>query len=180
MRLPSWSSHCSSADKIVSLRDSLAVSSSCFVFVFWDSLARPFLRTSRGLRVMGCGIGRQIIFSPTLTSLLSPVMDQQYMSSCQFTSAEIHNIIKFIVRNLLKPIDFACKGVWGMGYCGPQGYGINFPAHQVGGSKILWDIRGYGLSQVWVMRMVTVESWLEIRIPGEIGKFSVTLDTLNT
>ncbi len=30
------------------------------------------------------------------------------------------------------------------------------------------------------MRMVTVESWLEIRIPGEIGKFSVTLDTLNT
>jgi len=36
------------------------------------------------------------------------------MSSCQFTSAEIHNIIKFIVQNLLKPIGFAYQGVWGM------------------------------------------------------------------
>ncbi len=43
-----------------------------------------------------------------------------------------------------------------------------------------WIKNSMGYKGLWVMRMVTVESWLEIRIPGEIGKFSVTLDTLNT
>ena len=43
-----------------------------------------------------------------------------------------------------------------MGYCGPMGYGMQFPANQVGGSLELWDIRGYGFSGVWVMRGPTV------------------------
>ena len=51
---------------------------------------------------------------------------------------------------------FAYRGVWGMGYCGPMGYGMQFPANQVGGQLKLWDIRGYGLSEVWVMRGSTV------------------------
>jgi len=36
------------------------------------------------------------------------------------------------------------------------GYGMHFPAHQVGGQAELWDITGYGFSQVWVMRGPTV------------------------
>jgi hypothetical protein len=59
---------------------------------------------------------------------------------------------------LAKPMGFACRGVWVMGYCGPMGYGMQFPANQVGGQLRLWDIRGYGLSEVWVMRGSTVHS----------------------
>ncbi|KAF9481933.1 hypothetical protein BDN70DRAFT_971769 [Pholiota conissans] len=51
---------------------------------------------------------------------------------------------------------FALGGVWVMGYCGPMGYGLQMPAHRVGGWIFLWDIRGYGLSQAWVMRVSTV------------------------
>ncbi|KAF9472369.1 hypothetical protein BDN70DRAFT_868466 [Pholiota conissans] len=51
---------------------------------------------------------------------------------------------------------FSRGGVWGMGYCGPMGYGLQIPAHRVGGSILLWGMRGYGLSQVWVMRSSTV------------------------
>ena len=51
---------------------------------------------------------------------------------------------------------FGQGGVWVMGYCGPMGYGMQFPAHQVGGQLGLWDIRGYGLSGVWVKRGSTV------------------------
>jgi hypothetical protein len=51
---------------------------------------------------------------------------------------------------------FADQGVWGMGYCGPMGYGMQFPANQVGGQLRLWGIRGYGLSGVWVTRGSTV------------------------
>jgi len=43
---------------------------------------------------------------------------------------------------------FARRGVWVM-VC-------NFPAHQVGGLVELWDITGYGFSQVWVMTGSTV------------------------
>ena len=43
-----------------------------------------------------------------------------------------------------------------MGYCGPMGYGMQFPANRVGGSLELWVIRGYGFSEVWVMRGSTV------------------------
>ena len=51
---------------------------------------------------------------------------------------------------------FAQEGVWVMGYCGPMGYGMQFPAHQVGGRITLWGIRGYGLSGAWVKRGSTV------------------------
>ena len=44
-----------------------------------------------------------------------------------------------------------------MGYCGPMGYGMHFPAHQVGGRPGLWDKRGYGLPEVWVKRGSTVD-----------------------
>jgi len=37
-----------------------------------------------------------------------------------------------------------------------MGYGMHFPAHQVGGQVELWDITGYGFSQVWVMTGSTV------------------------
>src|ERR1700678_3249948 len=47
-------------------------------------------------------------------------------------------------------------GVWVTGYCRLMGYGVEIPAHQVGGQEKLWDIRVYGLSKVWVMRVSTV------------------------
>jgi hypothetical protein len=37
-----------------------------------------------------------------------------------------------------------------------MGYGMFFPAHQVGGQPELWDIRSYGVSGVWVKRSSTV------------------------
>ncbi|KIJ96882.1 hypothetical protein K443DRAFT_681958, partial [Laccaria amethystina LaAM-08-1] len=37
-----------------------------------------------------------------------------------------------------------------------MGYGMYFPAHQVGGQPELWDIRSYGVSGVWVKRSSTV------------------------
>ena len=51
---------------------------------------------------------------------------------------------------------FAHGGVWGMRYCGPMGYGMQFPTYQVGGRLELWDKRGYGLPGVWVKRGSTV------------------------
>jgi len=38
-----------------------------------------------------------------------------------------------------------------------MGYGMHFPTHQVGGQLELWDIRGYGLSGLWVMTGPTVD-----------------------
>ena len=43
-----------------------------------------------------------------------------------------------------------------MGYCGPMGYGQQFPANGLGRRLKLWDKRGYGLRQVWVKRGLTV------------------------
>ena len=42
------------------------------------------------------------------------------------------------------------------GYCGPMGYGVEFPANGLGGWKKLWGKRGYGLREVWVRRGLTV------------------------
>ena len=42
---------------------------------------------------------------------------------------------------------FGPEGVWVMGYCRLMGYGVQFPAYQVGGLKKVWDIKGYGLSK---------------------------------
>ena len=43
-----------------------------------------------------------------------------------------------------------------MGYGRFMGYAMHFPAHQVGGHKMLWDKRGYGFAEVWVKRGSTV------------------------
>jgi len=61
-----------------------------------------------------------------------------------------------IVLPLSKCMGFAHKGLWGMAYHGFMGYGVQFPANQVGGSIRLWDITGYGLCQVWVKAGSTV------------------------
>ena len=53
---------------------------------------------------------------------------------------------------------FAHQGVWDMGYHGLMGYGVQIPAHQLGGPKKLWDFRGYGLSGAWVTRVSTVSN----------------------
>ena len=41
-----------------------------------------------------------------------------------------------------------------------MGYGLGFPTYQVGNKKNLWDIREYGLSELWVKRESTVVSKL--------------------
>jgi hypothetical protein len=62
-----------------------------------------------------------------------------------------------MVANIVpKPMGFGGGGVWVMGYWGFMGYGVQIPVHRLGGSKKLWDIRGYGLPKAWVMRESTV------------------------
>ena len=51
---------------------------------------------------------------------------------------------------------FTSQRVWSTGYCGPMGYGTEISAHRVGGHEKLWDIRDYGLSEVWVERGSTI------------------------
>jgi len=43
-----------------------------------------------------------------------------------------------------------------MGYGRFMGYAMHFPANQLGGCKMLWGLRGYGFSEVWVKRGLTV------------------------
>ena len=66
---------------------------------------------------------------------------------------------------------FAREGVWFMGYCGPMGYGVHFPAHQVGGRPRLCVKRGYGLPEVWVKRGSTVYPYRGLSNP-RVGKFT--------
>ena len=63
-----------------------------------------------------------------------------------------------------KPMSYVCRGVRVMGYCGPMGYGVEFPANGLGGWKKLWGKRGHGLREVWVRRGLTV---FELIRPGE-------------
>ena len=44
------------------------------------------------------------------------------------------------------------------GFCLPRamGYGLQIPAHQLDGTKGVWDFRGYGLLGAWVKRVSTV------------------------
>ncbi|KAF8811548.1 hypothetical protein BYT27DRAFT_7221402 [Phlegmacium glaucopus] len=63
---------------------------------------------------------------------------------------------------LVKPMGFSSRGVWVMGYGRPMGYVMHFPAHQVGGLAELWDITGYGFSQVWVITGSTVHIYTNI------------------
>ena len=51
---------------------------------------------------------------------------------------------------------FSGGGLWVMGYGRPMGYGMHFPAHQLSGLILLWDITGYGFSRVWVITGSTV------------------------
>ena len=66
------------------------------------------------------------------------------------------NILGTTLIQTLKPMGFAHQGVWVMGYHRLMGYGVQIPAHQLGGPKKLWDFRGYGLSGAWVTRVSTV------------------------
>jgi len=43
-----------------------------------------------------------------------------------------------------------------MGYGRFMGYAMHFPVNQLGGHKMLWGLRGYGFSEVWVKRGSTV------------------------
>ena len=61
------------------------------------------------------------------------------------------------MANLLcKLMGFGLEVVWVMCYCGPMCFAIQIPAYQVGGLINLWHIRGYGFSEVCVMRVLTV------------------------
>ena len=50
----------------------------------------------------------------------------------------------------------------GMGYgvLEAMGYGLNFPANQLGGRDFLWGITGYGVSHIWVIAGSTVVLFL--------------------
>ena len=56
----------------------------------------------------------------------------------------------------------ACYGLslvrklWVMGYKGFMGYVRDFPASQLGRWDFLWVMGGYGLREVWVIRVSTV------------------------
>ena len=68
---------------------------------------------------------------------------------------------------------FACQGLWVTGYCGLMGYGLQIPAHQLGGPKMAWDFRGYGLSEAWVKRVSTV--WFFCLRMSQTATFPVNL-----
>ena len=68
-------------------------------------------------------------------------------------SININIIINFVQVSCLvssaKTMGFSTGRVWVTGFQGVMGYGMQFPAYQMGGSKMLWDKRGgYGLSEV--------------------------------
>jgi len=65
-----------------------------------------------------------------------------------------YNILTEIVP--VTCMGFGSWGVWSIGFRGCMGYGLGFPAYQVGNKKNLWDIREYGLSELWVKRESTV------------------------
>ena len=49
------------------------------------------------------------------------------------------------------------KKLWVMGYKGFMGYVGDFPASQLGRWDFLWVMGGYGLREVWVIRVSTVD-----------------------
>lgn len=48
------------------------------------------------------------------------------------------------------------KKLWVMGYDRVMGYGLIFPANEVGRHENLWVTAEYGLIQVWVITEATV------------------------
>ena len=73
---------------------------------------------------------------------------------------------------------FARKGVWVLGYCGPMGYGVHFPAHQVGGWPGLWVKRSYGLPEVWVKKGLTAVSCMMDFVGHKVGMNDVQNDQM--
>jgi hypothetical protein len=63
---------------------------------------------------------------------------------------------------------FAPQGLWVTGYRGLMGYGVQIPAHQLGGPKKAWDFRGYGLSEAWVMGVTHIVQ--TIKVPSMTGR----------
>ncbi len=61
-----------------------------------------------------------------------------------------------LMQNRHLTMGFAGEGLWGMGYDGLMGYGMQIPAYQLGGLTFQWGIRGYGLSTLWFKRGSTV------------------------
>ena len=55
--------------------------------------------------------------------------------------------------------------LWVMGYKGFMGYVGDFPASQLGRWDFLWVMGGYGLREVWVIRVSTVATccWTLVR-----------------
>ncbi len=69
-----------------------------------------------------------------------------------------------------------------MGYGRGMGYGINFPANKVGGSKNLWSMGMYGLQGIWVMREATVARAQALPFNGidtAMARFSNSYDLLS-
>ena len=64
----------------------------------------------------------------------------------------------------------ACYGLslprklWVMGYKGFMGYVGDFPASQLGRWDFLWVMGGYGLREVWVIRVSTVLCESEVEL----------------
>jgi hypothetical protein len=77
----------------------------------------------------------------------------------QFWTVLVSNLCQTVRNQALKSMGFSARGVWVTGYCGCMGYGVLFPANQLGGLKNLWDLRDYGLSQPWVKRELTVHGF---------------------
>ena len=51
------------------------------------------------------------------------------------------------------------RKLWVMGYKGFMGYVGDFPASQLGRWDFLWVMGGYGLREVWVIRVSTVSPY---------------------
>jgi hypothetical protein len=51
-----------------------------------------------------------------------------------------------------------------------MGYGMQIPAHRVGGPKKLWDFRVYGLSESWVTSAFGSLSFLRFYNPIKLEK----------
>ena len=68
----------------------------------------------------------------------------------------------FVQKSLVNKFMNACYGLslprklWVMGYKGFMGYVGDFPASQLGRWDFLWAMGGYGLREVWVIRVSTV------------------------
>ena len=72
-------------------------------------------------------------------------------------------LLEFLsTRASLDKFMHACYGLslprklWVMGYKGFMGYVGDFPASQLGRWDFLWVMGGYGLREVWVIRVSTV------------------------